>query len=304
MSMTASSCLWVPDHFVLLDEVQRKNLEFHVECCLPGARGPEDVALTGRLAHVAGNSVLFEIAGREALDRKVQGKEKSCDVSFILDRPKPEGGSERLGFSGHGVVLQAEEDKHGAPSRLLLRLSPKFVARKLRKAPRIELDAEKIRMLCLTTVSEQPANMDSLRSLLSAYRKEVADGRDAPRLVDIAASGACLCMKKATNRREVESHDQLLLFLAVDMPENVDGKPYILLVKRVGLGRDPDPANAVLRVRFLQEMDVNKNNNALSWIDIDNFGSERLRHLITRVSKNRQEGRPVADRNAVSVVGI
>lgn len=267
--------LWSPNSFAVFEEVERRNVEVKIYGGFRIKGHVHDMALTGRFFDVAGSTVIFVVQEQKILPGKGKEEERACNFSFSLEQEMPSGDSEKMGFYGRGSILETEKNADGTPRRLMLRLSRRYVTRKLRRYKRVLWDGANTSLLGLMVVTALPGSLTELRARLTAYFKNKAAPQIAD-LVNISAGGACLCVEEELAKKALMADEMYMFFL---MPKTAapDEPPYILMGKKAGLCRETCAVGAALRMRFLYELEWSDNHTSLHWTDIENSGSPRLR---------------------------
>ncbi len=273
---TETYSLWRPNSFEAFQEVRRQGACFKLSCHMRLTGAATDVTFTGRLVDVSGSVAQFEISKCEPLPGKNKSAAPACEFFFSLTQDTPSGAVERMGYSGRGTILETHTDKDGVPRKMLLRLSRKYVARRLRKDKRVDWKPEYTNLLGLLVVSDLPVNRQALSAEIKAYYKTHADVR--PSLINISAGGACLGVEGDLTRKALMAHELYLFFLSPSFADQGE-PPHICMGKKVGTYRDQEQGSA-LRMRFLYELDWDKSQSVLHWADIEFSGSERLRRMI------------------------
>ncbi|WP_298032589.1 SCAN domain-containing protein 2 [uncultured Desulfovibrio sp.] len=282
---TETCSLWRPSSFKAFQEVRRRGACFKLGCQMRLAGAATDVAFTGRIVDVAGGVAQFKIDKCEPLPGKNKPVAPACEFFFSLTRDTSSGAVEKMGYSGRGTILETHMDKDGAPRKMVLRISRKYLARRLRKDRRVNWKPEHTNLLGLLVVSDLPASRQTLSAEIKAYYKTHADAR--PTLINISAGGACLCVKGELAHKALMAHELYFFFFSPSFAGQGE-PPHVCMGKKVGTYRDHEQGLA-LRMRFLYELDWDRSQSDLHWTDIEISGSERLRRMIRDMPGADQE---------------
>ncbi|MDR1856509.1 MAG: hypothetical protein LBR22_05050 [Desulfovibrio sp.] len=272
-----STSLWTNSSISVLDAVMKAGHDVHVTCTRHVKGGYEDVAIKGQLLKVSGCDIVLGVEEVRAQPGKDTGRNRVCGVSFILDRPTEEGGVERIGYHGRGVLQDEFGTGESGLHTVSIHMSTQMATRKLRKDDRLTWDAQWTKLFCLCLVDEHPVHTEDIHRIVSTqYHKEI------PIILrDISAGGASVTIDRLLDHADLSSNDLRLFFL---VPADIHcDKPYALLGKKVGTLRGAQPEESILRLRFLSEIDWEKSGHALVWTDIKRTGSVRMRSLVERL---------------------
>lgn len=272
--------LWRSSNLDVLEKVMRDKAP--VTLSLPagfdGMSGA--LKLTGLFGGIDGSVARFFIRkAHPAIHGPVHAAEGSmgCEVSFTNMQRAVAGYMEPIGYTGSGEILAIENDPNGLPQYLTVRVSHRFTTRRVRRHVRLDWKDQKQVMVGLQVVNPVPENRQEMRSLLEVTLRDAAS---RPKLVNLSAGGACLCVDKDVVKRPLAGHEYYL-FVFSYLLEQQRRPPEILLGKKVGLRRDIcGEGQTGLRLQFVRELNWQNSQITLAWRDIVDEGSAYLKGLI------------------------
>lgn len=269
-------CIWNSDDREAFAAAQRHKAFVKVACCIPWKGRPRDVVFYGRLRNVAGREATLVVQEAEVLSRGCKIHQYACEFFFCLARKNQSNGLERLGYRGSGRVLGVKKNARGEISHVSLRLASRCFVRRMRRDKRIDWTNQYCHASGALRVTYTPEFRCDLTSLLHRHSHE-ADVET--RIVNISASGACAWMPEEPDLKCLSGEPDILCYMVPAASSSMD-QPYVFLGKKMGFFRSELPNILAVRMHFVYELDWEKDPHRLSWIEISDCGSSRLReHL-------------------------
>ncbi|MCR5563560.1 MAG: hypothetical protein K6F46_09395 [Desulfovibrio sp.] len=284
-------CLWKPRVLDILERLQKGRILVNL-LLSRGVDGESDCEhLKGRILKVSGNVAVFSVEQRETttpVNPAVRARGSIVgEMSFTLT----EGGDEGMLHTTEADILQAVFSKDKAPSALSLRVSGRIQIRRMRRDVRLDWPEGVAALTGVDIIDKIPQTSPELRVALS----QCLQNRDtSPEIVNISAGGVCLLVEKKIAATTLSATDYILFVFALKAKQKSVESPNFLLCKKVGLRRDIVKAEkTAVRLRYLYEFNSATSSEGWQWRNIEQTGSDALRHIISYLAEFTQLTRDV-----------
>ncbi len=288
-----SFCLWKPPVLEILERLHKGRVLVSL-LLSRGVDGESDCErLKGRILKVSGNVAVFSVEQRETatpVNPAVRARGAIVgEMSFTLT----EGGEEGLLHTTDADILQSVVSKDKTPRALTLRVSAKIQIRRMRRDVRLDWPEGVAALVGVDIIEKVPQSSPELRAAVS----QCLQNRDnSPEIVNISAGGVCVLVEKRIAATTLGANDYVFFVFAVKAQMETVSNSNFLLCKKVGLRRDlVNPGKAAVRLRFLYEFSsaAGKPGEGWQWRNIEQTGSDTVRHIISYLSEFAQLTRDV-----------
>lgn len=263
--------LWHPDILGIFEAARARRsmvtLRSHLRL---DAANAADVTLRGGITAVNGQVARFRAESYDFAHSDRAPKDPACVYAFALDLPHALRDVVRVEYEGRATILERELGRNNLPKTLELRVSLPSRIRRCRRHGRIICGPGRVEDAALALVEAPPRRRGDLERLLAAP----SAGREAPRLLNLSVSGACLLAGEAIRQKLMAAQERYLLSFVPRTPERA-ARPLVFLGRKVGVyPRREGPA--ALRIRFCDELDADAPGEEARWRNIERDGSAAL----------------------------
>lgn len=263
--------LWQPDILGIFQAAQAQRATVTLRSHLRlDAVNDADVTLHGGITAVNGQVARFRAESYDFAFSDHAPEDPACAYAFALDLPRALREVIRVEYEGRATILDRQLGRNNLPKTLELRVSLPSKIRRRRRHDRTACGPGRVEDAALVLVEAPPRRRADLERLLAAPFA----GREAPRLLNLSVSGACLLAGEAIRQKLMAAQERYLLSFVPCTPER-EPRPLVFLGRKVGVyprGEGP----AALRIRFCDELDASAPGGELRWQNIERNGSAAL----------------------------
>ncbi|WP_300921943.1 hypothetical protein, partial [uncultured Desulfovibrio sp.] len=219
-------------------------------------------------------------------------QDPACAYAFSLDLPRALREVIRVEYEGRATILERELGRNNLPKTLELRVSLPSKIRRRRRHDRIACGPGRVEDAALVLVEAPPRRRGDLERLLAAPFA----GREAPSLLNLSVSGACLLAGESIRQKLMAAQERYLLSFVPCTPGRA-ARPLVFLGRKVGVYPRPE-GSAALRIRFCDELDAGTPGEELRWLNIERNGSAALPRVFRHWEAMDAEAAKLAAREA------
>ena len=277
MSSRDSYHLWHPDILGIFQAAKAQGapvtLKSHMRL---DALTEADVTMRGGITAVRGQMAAFRAEGYDFAFSNRAPQDPGCTYAFAVDLPRALRDVIRVEYEGRATILDRALGRNNLPRTLGLRVSLPSRIRRRRRHDRIGCRPGRIEGAGLVLVEAPPRRAQDLARLL-----ESEAAHDAPQLLNLSVSGACLLAGEAIRQKLMAAQERYLVSFMPVTPERL-ARPLAFLGRKVGVFPRSD-GPAALRIRFSEELQWA--GDELRWMNIERNGSAILARLLRHWEK-------------------
>ena len=285
--------LWQPDILGIFQAARAQRSAVTLRCHLRlDAINEADVTLHGGITAVSGQMARFRAEGYDFAFGDRAPQDPACAYAFSLDLPRALRDVIRVEYEGRATIRERELGRNNLPKTLELRVSLPSRIRRCRRHGRIICGPGRVEDAALVLVEAPPRRRGDLERLLAAPFA----GREAPSLLNLSVSGACLLAGESIRQKLMAAQERYLLSFVPCTPGRA-ARPLVFLGRKVGVYPRPE-GSAALRIRFCDELDAGTPGEELRWLNIERNGSAALPRVFRHWEAMDAEAAKLAAREA------